>query len=155
MYGDTVYFSHDIVKRDGTQIIETKRNPSNLYDKVYFEKSLLQCAVYDVLTRFSSPVLRKSKFCRNFLNDEEIMLRRDYKYYLQIGDFRYQVELVNPHKILAFINAKTLACRGYTSAMHFDSIWKYNEFEKLKSCFKWKIVGEITIKKRITKDMIR
>ena len=130
--GDNIYFSHDIVKKDGTEIWETKRDGN---DRNYISKSLLQCAVYDVLTRFSSPYLRTSKFNRTAFNDEQITLKKSYKYYLQMGGITYLVSLINPYPILQFIEEKTIACRNYESAMAFDTKWKGNEFKYLESCF--------------------
>lgn len=132
--GDKIYFSHDIVSTDGEKIIEVKKEGNDFY---YFRNSLLQCAIYDVLTRFSSPFVRKSAFCRTSANDVTIRLKKSYNYYLQFGKCRYNVKLTNPYPLLQFIEEKTKACRSYDSAHAFDANWKGREYELLSGCFNY------------------
>lgn len=135
--GDLVYFSHDIVSKDGLAIYETKRLPQGQeLSQTYFQKSVLQCALYDTLTRFSSPNLVKSNFARDGMNDnDKVTLRKEYNYYLRMGEYLFLVTLLNPHPILNYVNEKTKAMRFYDDATDFDDKWKGHEYELLNHCF--------------------
>lgn len=136
--GNNIYFSHDIVKANGTEIIETKYANGNSISENYICKSILQCAVYDTLTRFSPPWLYKSKFARTPNNISEVVCLDDFhNYYLLIGNRFFRVKLRNPYPILNFIKekARIVAQGDYNNARCFDSKWKGNEYSILKNCF--------------------
>lgn len=135
--GDFICFSHDIVSKDGLAIYETKRLPQGQeLDQRYFQKSVLQCALYDTLTRFSSPILTKSKFARNGMNDNDVVtLKKEYNYYLRMGEYLFLVTLIDPKPILNYVNEKTKAMRYYDTATEFDDYWKGHEYELLNHCF--------------------
>ena len=136
--GSNIYFSHDIVKNNGKEIFETKYNNSLALENDYLMKSALQCAVYDTLTRFSSPLLHKSKFAQNGFNNATIELDPYYQYFLSIGNSLFKITLLNPYPILEFIENKTAIVEkgDYNEARYFDSIWKGNEYKILRECFR-------------------
>ena len=139
--GDNIYFSHDIVQKDGLKIIETKCNAdskSSVIDLNYFNKSCLQCALYDALTRFSSPHLNKSKFAINEGDKNAyIKLQKEYEYFLSIDGAWFKIQLIDPYPIIKFVTDKINAVKkGYESCRAFDSIWKGNEVSRLSHCFK-------------------
>lgn len=136
--GNNVYFSHDIVKNNGTEIFETKYNNEPALRNDYLMKSALQCAVYDTLTRFSSPLLHKSKFAQNGFNNATIELDSSYQYFLSIGNSLFKIKLLDPYPILDFIENKIAIIEkgDYNEARRFDSIWKGNEYKILRKCFR-------------------
>ena len=131
-----IWFSNDVCCEKG--IIEIKSVDKESQCDWYLTNSIMQCAIYSVLSMYCNYDLHTAKFFTNQGNPykHHRYIGQIVPYYLYFGDEIYRINILNADKILDFIKAKAKACMEWDTAKEFDKKYKHKEYETLCDYFK-------------------
>lgn len=133
-----IWFSNDVCCENG--IIEIKNVDKNRPSDWFFNMSLVQCAVYSVLSLYCNYDLHTAKFYTNQGNPYKRYKyeRETVPYYLYFGDEVYRIDISDIDSILNFIVEKAIACLEWETAREFDKKYKHMEYKLLSNSFTFK-----------------
>ena len=124
-----VSFAVDIVCDD--KFIETKTVVNESDDNTsYLHNCIFQCAIYKALISMTEGKLSTAKFYANLGNDKKYaFISPNNDYILVFGSKSYKIDIDNVEIFSTFIKEKMTACRDWSTAKQFDSIYKHKEFD--------------------------
>ena len=124
-----VSFAVDIVCDD--KFIETKTVVNESDDNTrYLHNCIFQCAIYKALILMTEGKLSTAKFYVNLGNDKKYaFISPNNDYILRFGNKSYKIDIDNIEIFSKFIKEKMTACRDWSTAKQFDSIYKHKEFD--------------------------
>lgn len=126
------YTFDEIRLEDCTVLVEHKKY---LDLKWYKYNAIAQVALYTSLA-----LLNESKhyITAKFLKEKRksLLITNKIKSILIFGDTEYNVEILNPEKVIEFYITKLYSTFSYNSAKAWDSKWKYKETKHIRQYVK-------------------
>ena len=145
-YG-TIFYSFDEIRpyKDCLKLIEYKSvEDINKIEDWYLSNSILQMAFYTSLLMLNNDkILSTASF---YLKNGNPFNKIDARYtkrvlsFLNMGGVKFQVNVIEPYRIVGLFLMKASMSVNYTKATAYDAEYKFKEYDRLKKCFEFKIL---------------